>query len=577
VSSRLALVCALACVLAPVATLVPATPSASAAEPATVPAAALAGTTSEVTHTASVDVRSFPAVHDIQLPQFDSQSGTLLLTEVRLHGHVSGDVNGSLQNLSTTQSKTLSSFVDANISLQGELATYHANAHDAKTFTLAPGEKTDYTLSNSGTFDTTSTDPSVLAGFVGNGFVTYPVTTNIDTQVSGPAPYLSTGVALGAADVTITYVYSTPPPDVVQTESVFIYQCVNGAPSTTPVAGTVADSTEPIAATASPIVDASVAAGDHATTAVVGPEWMFTACGQSGVSIADDQHASQTITVPVGGHADAIYYVQPVPPPPPPPSGGETAWAGGGAGGGSYNPDGGGSWATYVKGPSGTWNVYAGQTTLAGTVTISSKGVVTVNLAGATFVAGGTNLQIQGYSSPPSGNPSPGQFDNQFTCTGTTCTATVPLASYYGIHLDVGVTPQTAALTATRQVYHRALSVTVTRELLGWRYDARTDRWVNRHDNRWYAMPAAYRTARTFKVTSNGAHGVAPRGAEHPRGLPASPRARYRYVVGAASRTDRVATWSAPTGWLAKAPATPAGTHGFGWVVDPRRAGEGVS
>ncbi|MDY0908286.1 hypothetical protein [Microbacterium sp. CFBP9034] len=130
---------------------------------------------------------------------------------------------------------------------------------------------------------------------------------------------------------------------------------------------------------------------------------------------------------------------------------GETAWAANTTAGTlPYNKKG-GNWATYVAytaGTTKTYNVYAGQTMLAGTATIAPAGAgyvtVTVDLAESPvnwdFADSVSNLKIQTYSSAPSGNPSPGLFAYKTTCVMDTCTSgPIPVAKFYGIHLDVGV------------------------------------------------------------------------------------------------------------------------------------------
>ncbi|MDF2849283.1 MAG: hypothetical protein K0R97_3265 [Oerskovia sp.] len=110
----------------------------------------------------------------------------------------------------------------------------------------------------------------------------------------------------------------------------------------------------------------------------------------------------------------------------------ETAWAAN-AGPGTlpYNKKGGGNWATYVQYPNTApvvkvYDVYAGQTMLVGTVTITP--------------IGGGKVTVKTYSNAPSGNPSPGQFAYKTTCTTDPCTSgAIPVAKFYGIHLDVGV------------------------------------------------------------------------------------------------------------------------------------------
>ncbi|HJQ06381.1 MAG TPA: hypothetical protein VJ872_13090 [Nocardioides sp.] len=120
----------------------------------------------------------------------------------------------------------------------------------------------------------------------------------------------------------------------------------------------------------------------------------------------------------------------------------DTAWAATAAKTNKYNGMTNGNWATWVKGPSGTWNLYAGQTKAAGTASISANGTVTITLANGFVFApasSGANVHIQGYASPPSGNPAPGQFAFKKTCTSSPCSpGKVALANYYGIHLAVG-------------------------------------------------------------------------------------------------------------------------------------------
>jgi hypothetical protein len=128
---------------------------------------------------------------------------------------------------------------------------------------------------------------------------------------------------------------------------------------------------------------------------------------------------------------------------------GETAWAANtGPGTLPYNTKG-GNWATYVQYPKGgaatsVYNVYAGQNMYVGTATITPIGggnvTVTVDLiAGWEYNEVASNLKIQTYASAPKGNPSPGLFAYKTTCTTDPCTSgPIPVANYYGIHVDVG-------------------------------------------------------------------------------------------------------------------------------------------
>ncbi len=102
-----------------------------------------------------------------------------------------------------------------------------------------------------------------------------------------------------------------------------------------------------------------------------------------------------------------------------------------------------GNWATYTTYAEGAVvNIYAGRNMLIGTATFSAvvDGEVTIDIAlvdGWEFEPVMESLKIQDYDMPPSGNPSPGQFEWKWDATGSTWTAVVPAANYYGIHLDV--------------------------------------------------------------------------------------------------------------------------------------------
>jgi hypothetical protein len=127
---------------------------------------------------------------------------------------------------------------------------------------------------------------------------------------------------------------------------------------------------------------------------------------------------------------------------------GETAWAANGGEPGQipYNPDGGGSWATYVAydGEAKTTTMFAGQTHAAGTVHFSDpvNGFITITItldAGWEFDAVAENVKIQDYAEAPSGNPNLGQFAHKGTCTLVTpCEFEVPENNFYGVHADVG-------------------------------------------------------------------------------------------------------------------------------------------
>lgn len=123
----------------------------------------------------------------------------------------------------------------------------------------------------------------------------------------------------------------------------------------------------------------------------------------------------------------------------------DSAWADGAR----YNSK--GNWATYVDFTAGgvkTVNIYAGQTKLAGTATLTTLAnnnvEIKINLQnGFKFyypsAAIDDNLKIQGYSAAPTGNPSPGLFANKYTIQlgKTSATVEVSKSKFYGIHMDV--------------------------------------------------------------------------------------------------------------------------------------------
>jgi len=97
-----------------------------------------------------------------------------------------------------------------------------------------------------------------------------------------------------------------------------------------------------------------------------------------------------------------------------------------------------GNWATYTTYAAGTVNLYAGQNKFAGTATMSAVNGTTVTITialneGWSLQEVSNPVKIQGYTTAPSGNPSPGRFASK----GSSLTVTVPAAAFYGIHLDV--------------------------------------------------------------------------------------------------------------------------------------------
>lgn len=98
-----------------------------------------------------------------------------------------------------------------------------------------------------------------------------------------------------------------------------------------------------------------------------------------------------------------------------------------------------GNWATYTAYAAGsTVNIYAGQNKWAGTATFSAivSGNVTITIAlneDWSLQEVSNPVKVQGYTTAPSGNPSPGRFASK----GSSLIVTVPATNFYGIHLDV--------------------------------------------------------------------------------------------------------------------------------------------
>jgi hypothetical protein len=104
-----------------------------------------------------------------------------------------------------------------------------------------------------------------------------------------------------------------------------------------------------------------------------------------------------------------------------------------------------GNWATYTDYDSVAMEVilYAGQTLEAGIVSFSDvvdgEVMITITLnENWQFDDISGNVKIQGYDEePPAGNPAPGQFDYHFDAVSSPFTATVEVAAFYGIHVDL--------------------------------------------------------------------------------------------------------------------------------------------
>lgn len=127
---------------------------------------------------------------------------------------------------------------------------------------------------------------------------------------------------------------------------------------------------------------------------------------------------------------------------------GETAWAANGNTPGElrYNSRS-ANWATYVQylNVAKCTTLFAGQTIDVGEVCFSApvSGSVTITVTLDSpweFEDVAENLKVQDYAKAPSGNPSPGLFAYKTTCDSafSTCSITVPVNKFYGVHVSVG-------------------------------------------------------------------------------------------------------------------------------------------
>ncbi len=110
-------------------------------------------------------------------------------------------------------------------------------------------------------------------------------------------------------DPTVGMGYCVALQVVTQKIQAEIYQCVNGAPSTTLASG--GSITVPSAGLSSgnPLAPTAVAAGTYTVNATAPSGQQFVACGQSGVTIATSSTAHQSVTVPAGGTGNGRFYV----------------------------------------------------------------------------------------------------------------------------------------------------------------------------------------------------------------------------------------------------------------------------
>ncbi len=97
------------------------------------------------------------------------------------------------------------------------------------------------------------------------------------------------------------------------------------------------------------------------------------------------------------------------------------------------------AWWYYYPAGSGVKTIYAGQTKVAGTVTIDGSGNYSITLApGWSLKSGETeSVKIQGYTAVPASRPAAGLFSGPSSYKGTSLTGTIAPLAFYVIHLDL--------------------------------------------------------------------------------------------------------------------------------------------
>ncbi|RDB03121.1 hypothetical protein [Runella aurantiaca] len=97
------------------------------------------------------------------------------------------------------------------------------------------------------------------------------------------------------------------------------------------------------------------------------------------------------------------------------------------------------AWWYYYPAGSGVKTIYAGQTKVAGTVTIDAAGNYTISLAPGWSLKDGTteSVKIQGYITLPASRPAAGLFSGPSSYKGTSLTGSIAPQAFYVIHLDL--------------------------------------------------------------------------------------------------------------------------------------------
>lgn len=119
-------------------------------------------------------------------------------------------------------------------------------------------------------------------------------------------------VPSGGAGDGVFYVEAVPPP--VQTIQAEIYQCINGAPSTTLASGGSLAVPSASLSSPNPLAPTQVPDGTYQVNATAPAGYQFVACGQTGVTIPSPGSANQSVVVPPGGSGDGPFYVEAIPP-----------------------------------------------------------------------------------------------------------------------------------------------------------------------------------------------------------------------------------------------------------------------
>jgi hypothetical protein len=174
--------------------------------------------------------------------------------------------------------------------------------------------------SATGGVSTVSGSPAQIAGSNGQPFKTATMTQALPASTTGPATLTVNGVwsdnfSTSNSGSTSLPSGCTPP---TQTLAGHIYLCPGGnSQTTTEVPGGTLAATGPqtVAPVPNPLQPTPVAAGQYTTSATPPSGYQLVVCGGSSSVPAGGHSATETVSVPVGGTGNGIFYVTNVPPP----------------------------------------------------------------------------------------------------------------------------------------------------------------------------------------------------------------------------------------------------------------------